>query len=392
MWRSTGRAILLCAGTTIIGFGSLAFANNAGLASLGLTCALGVGCVLVVTLGLLPAWWLGWVGPTRLDPAARGPSRLYQAGLWRLGVWVAGRIPRPVAVAISNVVMTLYATLHRQRRECVQANLRPVLNGESKALEKTTLAWFRNLGVKMVDLWRFEAGVPLEQLALTWTGWDTFQALRQSSESRKGILLVTPHLGNWELGGPLLASHGVNLVVVTQPEPGEGFTELRRSSRARWGIETVVIGEDPFAFVQIIQRLEAGATVALLVDRPQAGSAATVELFGRPFQASIAPAELARASGCALVAVCVIRNGPGYQASLLAQVTYDRAALGTREARRRLTQQIMTAFEPALRAHCDQWFHCSPVWDHSQPTDSVTIANGGDHAHPGSPTPRRGGA
>jgi predicted exporter/lauroyl/myristoyl acyltransferase len=373
MWLSTGRAILLCAGTTIIGFGSLAFANNAGLASLGLTCALGVACVLVVTLGLLPDWWLGLVGPARLASGGHGPSWLYRAGLWQLGVKVAGRLPRPLAVGMANVFMTLYGALHRRRREIVKANLRPVLDGGRLTLDLATLAWFRNLGVKMVDLWRFEAGVPLEKLALEWTGWETFQALRQGDRAAKGILLLTPHLGNWELGGPLLASQGVKLVVVTQPEPGEGFTEMRRASRARWGIETVVIGEDPFAFVQIIQRLEAGATVALLIDRPQDASAVTVELFGQPFQASIAPAELARASGCALVTVCILRTSRGYRASLVSQIDYDRAALGTREARRGLTQRIMTAFEPVLRTHCDQWFHCSPLWASTQPAGSELV-------------------
>src|SRR4029077_20302242 len=128
---------------------------------------------------------------------------------------------------------------------------------------------------------------------------------------KRGILLVTPHLGNWEFGGPLLTKRGVKLQVITLAEPGNGLTELRQASRAKWGIETLVIGEDPFAFVEIIRRLEGGATVALLVDRPPETSAVTVELFGRPFSASIAAAELARASGCVLLPVYLPRNDDG---------------------------------------------------------------------------------
>lgn len=56
MRRTTGRALWLCAGTTIAGFGSLAWSSNAGLASLGAVCAAGVGCVLVTALYFLPAW------------------------------------------------------------------------------------------------------------------------------------------------------------------------------------------------------------------------------------------------------------------------------------------------------------------------------------------------
>lgn len=54
--RTTGRALLLCAGTTIAAFGSLAFSSNAGLASLGQVCAVGVAAALVSALYLLPAW------------------------------------------------------------------------------------------------------------------------------------------------------------------------------------------------------------------------------------------------------------------------------------------------------------------------------------------------
>jgi len=46
--RTTGRALLLASATTIVGFTSLAWAGNAGLASLGRLCAAGLACALVV--------------------------------------------------------------------------------------------------------------------------------------------------------------------------------------------------------------------------------------------------------------------------------------------------------------------------------------------------------
>lgn len=56
MRRTTGRALLLCGGTTMAAFGSLAFSSNAGLASLGQVCAVGIACLLATALYLLPAW------------------------------------------------------------------------------------------------------------------------------------------------------------------------------------------------------------------------------------------------------------------------------------------------------------------------------------------------
>jgi lauroyl/myristoyl acyltransferase len=88
-------------------------------------------------------------------------------------------------------------------------------------------------------------------------------------------------------------------------------------------------------------------------------------LFGRPFTASIAAAELARASGCILLPVYLPYEGGGYAAHILPPIAYDRATLRKREARQQLTQEVIRAFEEPIRKHLDQWYHFVPIWpDH----------------------------
>jgi len=99
-----------------------------------------------------------------------------------------------------------------------------------------------------------------------------------------------------------------------------------------------------------------------LVDRPPPPTAVTVDLFGRPFPASIAAAELARASGCAIVPGYIVRQNGGYLARILPEIHYDRAAIGSRAERVKLTQEILRTFEPAIREHATQWYHFVPVW------------------------------
>ena len=258
--------------------------------------------------------------------------------------------------------MTGYWLLAKRRRAVVVENLLPALNGDRSAAKSAARRLFQQFALKLVDLWRYESGQPVDDLFAELTGWEHFTAAHARG---KGVLMITPHLGNWEFGGPLLTRRGIKLHVITLVEPGEGLTEMRQDSRARWGIETLVIGQDAFAFVEVIKRLQEGATVALLVDRPPEASACEVELFGRPFKASIAAAELARASGAALVPVYLPRTAQGYAAHVLPEIPYDRATLGNREARRELTQKILRAFEPAIRQHLDQWFHFVPVWPKS---------------------------
>jgi lauroyl/myristoyl acyltransferase len=183
--------------------------------------------------------------------------------------------------------------------------------------------------------------------------------------------LITPHLGNWEFGAPLLARHGIKLMAVTREEPSPRLTELRSASRRRWGIETIVIQRDPFAFIEVLRQLESGAAVAMLVDRPPAATAVPVTFFGETLEASLAPAEIARASGCVLLPVYVLHRKHGYHACVLPELIYDRRALRQVDARRALTQEIMRAFEPIIRDHVDQWYHFVPIWRASTDPNSA---------------------
>ncbi len=55
--QSLGLVIFLCAGSAAAGFGTISWANNQGLASLGQTCALGLAIDALVSVFLLPEIW-----------------------------------------------------------------------------------------------------------------------------------------------------------------------------------------------------------------------------------------------------------------------------------------------------------------------------------------------
>jgi predicted exporter/lauroyl/myristoyl acyltransferase len=350
--RSVGRALLLCGGTAITGFGSLGLSSNAGMASLGRVCAVGIAANVLLSVLALPVWWKAACGPGSYS----SPSQLYQAPLWRIGLWLGRHLPLRAAAFLAKMCAAVYWRLARRRREIVMENLRPVAGD---AARRDARKLFDEFALKLADLWRYESGVKQGKWFSNWQGWDNFTAAHAHG---RGVLLVTPHLGNWEFGGAFLVEKGYRLLVLTQAEPDEQLTKLRRASRTRWGVETLVIGDNPFAIVEIIKCLQAGAAVAMLVDRPPAPTAVTVELFGRPFSASIAAAELARASGCAILPVVMVRRPDGYSARIHPEILYDRAAIGDRAGRIRLTQEIVRAFETPIRQNLTQWFHFVPIW------------------------------
>lgn len=246
-----------------------------------------------------------------------------------------------------------------RRRRVVRDNLLPAVNYDRLAARIAGRELFQQFGLKLADLWRYESGLSIYNLFHDLTGWENYL---QAQQRQRGILFVTIHLGNWEFGAPLLTQRGVRLQVITLAEPDQSLTELRQRARQRWGIETLALSNDPFAAVEIIRRLEANNAVAMLMDRPPASTAVTVRLFGQTFNASIAAAELARASGCAILPVYLPRTSRGYTAHILPEIGYERAVLRAPEERVKLTQRILNAFEPAIRLYLNQWYHFVPIW------------------------------
>jgi len=294
-------------------------------------------------------------------PLPGKPSSIYNARLWRMGLAASAAIPSGLLRAVAGAASAIYAKTKPARREVVINNLLPVL-GDRERAEQAAARMFGNLGSKMVDVLRCEAGKPTRAMLAELVNADY---VLDAQSRGQGTLIVTPHLGNWEFGGYILADRGIKLQVITLVEPGEGLTELRQSCRARSGIETIVIGENPFAIVEVIKGLQDGGTMALLIDRPPKSVATTVEFFGKPFVAAIAAAELARASGCLIAPVVIPRVKNGYRVELLPPIAYDRAALNERSARQQLTQNIMRTFEPSVREYADQWYHFVPIWPES---------------------------
>jgi predicted RND superfamily exporter protein/lauroyl/myristoyl acyltransferase len=379
--RSIGRALLLCGGTAIAGFSSLAWSSNPGMASLGKVCAVGIGANMIISVFLLPAWW-SWLSPkSRVQspkpengdspsraasgfalnpqPATLNASSFYRAGLWHFGLAVVRILPVGLVKGFCLIVAEIYYRLQRERREMVVDNFLPVLGGDREAAGKAAHRLFRKFSTKLVDLWRVESGVPVTE----WlTHSPELEIIRAARARRRGVLFITLHLGNWEHGGLLLNQLGIQLTVLTLAEPDDGLTNLRITLRRRCGVETLIIGQDSFAFVEVIKRLQAGEALAISLDRPVARGGVPIEFFGRTFDAPVAAAELARASGCALVGVTLVRRPNGYAVKVLPEFTYDRRELGSREARQALTQKILRAFEPEIRKDIDQWYQFVPIW------------------------------
>ena len=124
----------------------------------------------------------------------------------------------------------------------------------------------------------------------------------------RGFLLVTGHVGNWEMGAVTLRRHDLAPAVVGQPELDPNVQEMRLQLRTRLGVESIDIGSSMATAFKVRAAVDRGRAVALLVDRAYPEDQVIVPFFGRPTPFLRSPALLARFCGCDILPGFFLRN------------------------------------------------------------------------------------
>jgi lauroyl/myristoyl acyltransferase len=183
--------------------------------------------------------------------------------------------------------------------------------------------------------------------------------LERSSESGTGVILVTLHLGNFDLVGQVLAAHGYRLTVpVERMQPVRLFDFLVKQ-RARNGIHVVPVEH---ASRELVRALHTGEMVGLAGDRSVAGKTARVPVFGKPAELPIGPVSLARRSRCPLLFAVGIRERPGEFRGIIKSVPIVDSGDASGDDLRNL-KEFVTLMEETVRQFPGQWLAFRPFWD-----------------------------
>jgi KDO2-lipid IV(A) lauroyltransferase len=122
-------------------------------------------------------------------------------------------------------------------------------------------------------------------------GVDNWASVERAMAAGKGLIFVTGHLGNWELGGAYLAARGIGLDVVVRNQENPLFDAYLNRTRQRLGMTVV---RDSEAVRRTPRSLKAGRAIAFLSDQGVLGLASTfVPFFGRPAKTPRGPAVFA---------------------------------------------------------------------------------------------------
>jgi lauroyl/myristoyl acyltransferase len=284
-------------------------------------------------------------------------ASLYRAALFELGASLARIFPLPLLRTFAGFAGWLYAQMHPDRIEVVHHNLQLL---DAFAGQRTARRVYVEFGKTLADY--FHIGTRSEERAMHLVGEiDGDVHLQSAHELGKGALIVTAHLGLFELGGLLLAWQGYDAVVLTYPEPSAALTRWRADFRARWKVGTLEVGADSFAFLQIAERLRQGKFIASLIDRPHPTDSTPVALpHGRAFF-STGILLLAEHTGVPVIPATMVRRDDGsYHAQIFAPIFVT--SRGSRaDTLGFYSQQIADTIAPVLCAHPEQWYQFVPV-------------------------------
>ncbi|MGW4246807.1 phosphatidylinositol mannoside acyltransferase [Nocardia sp. NPDC004722] len=177
----------------------------------------------------------------------------------------------------------------------------------------------------------------------------------------KGVLLVLPHSGNWDMAGVwLVQNHGPFSTVQERLKP-ESLFERFIAYRASLGFEVFPLtgGEQP-PFPQLADRLRANKVVCLMGERDLTGKGVPVTMFGEPTWVPAGAARLAQDTGAALLPVhCWYtvdadgREGWGMEVFEPLDLSHGIVAA---------TQALADVFAANIAAHPADWHMLQPVW------------------------------
>lgn len=323
------------------------------------------------------------VGQERAPVQLYGPeggSRLYQ---WqrrtqtRLGnatvLWMARhwqRLPEGVARRLGVGIGRAMRILSPRHARIVMTNLRLAFGNEKSERELAALAkaCYRHFGLCMTEFIRLPAMVPEEIRRLAeMRGKERIDAALARGN---GAILLTGHLGNWEVTGSRIAAEGYPLSVIARAQRDDEITEYVRQTRERLGMR--VFHRD-IAVRASLKALRQNELVGILMDQNAGEEGVFVDFFGHLASTAPGAAAFALRTGAVVLPAFGWRNPDNTHT---VQVSEPVALIRTGDHEHDLranTAEYTKVIENQIRLHPEQWFWLHKRWK-ARPPEELAAA------------------
>ena len=275
------------------------------------------------------------------------------------------RLPARLTYAGAVLLGELTYLAWPSRRNVTKANFSVVLGKphDHPDVARVARRTFRNFAKYVTEIMRFPQLDHLDFAKLVHVeGWEH---LREGLARKRGVIFVSIHFGNFDLGGARIAND-VKLNVIADDLTNQRLMDLLVGNRSH---KNITIHSPIGAAKKVLGALRRNEMVGLMMDLgPRADAFGNVEadFFGTPTRFPSVAANLARVSGAPILVTAVVRERDNtFRGIALPLIAVER----TREAAediQRATQAIADGLERFVREWPDQWYIFRPMWPSAQ--------------------------
>ncbi len=271
-------------------------------------------------------------------------------------------LPRSVCYFVARCAADCSSARSPKDMRAVRANLSIVMGTDAVDPEQVREV-FRQFAMYLVDFFRFSWWTP--ERARRWIRPADIDFVQQALEKGNGVIALTAHLGNYELGGAVLAMRGISVsaAVLTHHNPRVDRFFKRQRERARvQGIPIQEIGRKAF-LEACLASLKRNGLLALVGDRDFFGHGIELPFFGKPTRIPTGPAWFSLRTGAPIVPSFLVREGDGHFRFVLEPPIYPPVHLTRDEAIVEITKACVAAMERVIRRYPTQWYMFQPFWE-----------------------------
>jgi KDO2-lipid IV(A) lauroyltransferase len=183
--------------------------------------------------------------------------------------------------------------------------------------------------------------------------------------SKRPLLIVTAHYGNWELGGYFLGLLGFRSFAIARPLDNPHLNKFLLRFRQKTGQQILNKNGD---FEQMQAILATGGKIATLGDQDAGQRGLFVDFFGRPASTHKAIALLSLQYQVPLAVLAMRQVGePMRHEAMIEDLILPEDYEGKPNAVKEITQRFTLAIERIVRVAPEQYFWLHRRWKHEPP-------------------------
>ena len=185
--------------------------------------------------------------------------------------------------------------------------------------------------------------------------------LEQAMRMERGVVMLSAHMGNWEIGGRYLVKQGLPIYAVIKKQRNPWFDRFTSHLRQSAGIHEINPGR---SLKEILRTLRAKGIVVILADQYAAMHGVQMDFLGRPAAVHTGPARIAAMSGAPLVCIFGMRKRDGTHILSIEEPILPPAREDGDAGIDRMVRRYTDRMEERIRACPSQWLWMHNRWKH----------------------------